>query len=178
MKVNKIISRIHRKLIFLLDGVNSKLYMKKYNNWLKKNGVVIANEVKYIHHTVYLDGLDFSKIFLGNNVVISRNVTILIHDFSIEAGLTSIGEGNLQNEARFIKEVKIGNNSFIGAGSIILPGAIIGDNCIIGAGTVVPGKKFPINSIIVGNPARIIGKVDEWTKAKIKEGMITRGNIV
>ena len=49
----------------------------------------------------------------------------------------------------------IGNNSVIGVRSIILPGVKIGNNVIVGAGSVVT-KDIPDNSIVAGNPAKII----------------------
>ncbi len=49
----------------------------------------------------------------------------------------------------------IGQNCFIGGRSIILPGVTIGDSCIVGAGSVVT-KSVPANSIVVGNPAKVI----------------------
>ena len=57
--------------------------------------------------------------------------------------------------------IKIGKDCWIGANVIILPEVIIGDNTIIGAGTVVT-KSFPdVNQIIVGNPARILRKYEK-----------------
>lgn len=50
----------------------------------------------------------------------------------------------------------IGENSFIGAGAIVLPGTTIGKNCIIGAGSVVKGIVEDY-SIVAGNPCRVIG---------------------
>ena len=54
-----------------------------------------------------------------------------------------------------LERVKIGNNVFIGNNCTILPNTTIGDNCIIGSGSVLRGK-FPENSVIVGNPAKVI----------------------
>ena len=51
--------------------------------------------------------------------------------------------------------VIIGNNVWIGSGVIILPNVTIGDNCILGANSVVT-KSFEKNSVIAGNPARLI----------------------
>jgi acetyltransferase-like isoleucine patch superfamily enzyme len=50
---------------------------------------------------------------------------------------------------------RIGRNCFIGGRSLILPGVIIGDSCIVGAGSVVT-KSVPANSIVAGNPAKVI----------------------
>ncbi|WP_408610873.1 DapH/DapD/GlmU-related protein [Faecalicatena faecalis] len=55
----------------------------------------------------------------------------------------------------------VGNNCFIGANCVILPGTNIGDNCIIGAGAVVRGR-IPSNCIVIGNPATVISKTTEW----------------
>lgn len=51
--------------------------------------------------------------------------------------------------------VRIGSNVWLGANVTICPGAVIGDNSIIGAGSVVVGD-IPANSIAVGNPCRVI----------------------
>lgn len=60
-----------------------------------------------------------------------------------------------------VGRVKIGNNCFIGWGAIVLPNVTIGNNCIIGAGTVIT-KNIPENSVVVGNPSRIIGNTNDF----------------
>lgn len=52
-------------------------------------------------------------------------------------------------------KINIGNNVWIGAGAIVLPGVTISDNSIIGAGSVVT-KDVPRNCVVAGNPAKII----------------------
>lgn len=85
-------------------------------------------------------------ITIGNNVTLAPNVHILAHDASTKRFLdyTKVGK------------VTIGNDVFVGAGTIILPNVNIGNNVIIGAGSVVT-KNIPDNSLIFGNPARVIG---------------------
>lgn len=56
------------------------------------------------------------------------------------------------------ENIVIGNNVWIGLNSIILKGSIIGDNCVVSAGSVVKGV-FPENSLISGNPAKIIDTI-------------------
>ena len=72
------------------------------------------------------------------------------------------------SKKRFIKNVKIGNNCFIGAKAIILPGVSIGDNVIVGAGSVVT-KNIPSNVVVAGNPAKIIMSIDEFTQKHIEK---------
>ena len=57
--------------------------------------------------------------------------------------------------------VNIGNNVFIGEKATILMGTNIGDNCIIGANSLVKGD-FPSNSVIAGNPAKVICTLEEY----------------
>jgi len=60
-----------------------------------------------------------------------------------------------------IGRVKIGDNVFIGANSIILPDVQIGSNVIVGAGSVVTND-IPDGCLVVGNPARIVGTTGEY----------------
>ena len=59
--------------------------------------------------------------------------------------------------------VEIGNDVFIGSGSIILPNVRIGNNVVIGAGSVV-SKDIPDDSLVLGNPARVVGKTSEYVE--------------
>lgn len=56
--------------------------------------------------------------------------------------------------------VKIGNGCWIGGGVIILPGVSIGDGTVIGAGSVVT-KDIPANCVAVGNPCRVVRKINQ-----------------
>ena len=84
-------------------------------------------------------------IEIGDDVTLAPRVHILAHDASMKrmSGFTRIGR------------VIIGNNVFIGAGSIVLPNVKIGNNFVIGAGSVV-SRDIPDNSVAVGNPCRVI----------------------
>lgn len=90
-------------------------------------------------------------IEIGNNVTMAPRVHILCHDASTKAFLnyTKIGR------------VTIGDNVFIGAESVILPGVTIGSNVVIGANSTVI-HDIPDNSVAVGNPAQIISTLDAY----------------
>jgi acetyltransferase-like isoleucine patch superfamily enzyme len=95
-----------------------------------------------------------NKVVLGNNVLIASKVYISDHSH----GKVIAEELNCSPASRMLFSkgpVIIGNNVWIGEGVVILPNVTIGENCIIGANSVVT-KSFPENSVIGGNPARII----------------------
>lgn len=122
---------------------------------LKKIGLKIGNNVHIMSETI----IDKSHAFLieiGNNVTLAHRVYILAHDASTkkELGYTKIGQ------------VKIGNNVFIGAQSIVLPNTKIGNNVIIGAGSVV-SKNIPNNSVVAGNPIKFICTYEEYMKKNL-----------
>ena len=148
--------------------VHGKSYMKVYNSYLKACGMKIDGTIKFIHSSVYIDVGYAPHIHIGNNCVLSVNTVVLAHDFSLECGMNSIGLGDLNDEKKIVNDVHIGQNVFVGAGCIILPGTHIGNNCIIGAGTVCAGY-IPENSVIVGEKWKKMAETTEWAKQKIQE---------
>ena len=137
------------------ERVLIKLHLKKpidYSSieYLRSRGVHIGENVH-----LFNTNIDFCHGFLvsiGDNVTLT-GVTVLAHDAStqIPLGVSKVGR------------VKIGNNVFVGRGSIILPGVSIGDNCVIGAGSVV-SNSIPSNSVAVGNPARVVSSYEEFVE--------------
>lgn len=114
--------------------------------------IIIGNNVGISGATIYAR----KSIEIGDNTLIGGNAKILDNDFhplEIEARNNDIKE---KIPAR---PIKIGKNCFIGCNSIILKGTELGDGCIVGAGAVVSGK-FGDNSVIAGNPGKLIKKVD------------------
>ena len=90
-------------------------------------------------------------IEIGNHVAIAGGSAIITHDGAIWSFLEDFPEADV------FGMIKKGNNVFISDNCTILPNTIIGDNCVVGAGSVVRGK-FPENSVIIGNPAKILMK--------------------
>lgn len=100
-------------------------------------------------------------VFIGNRVTITSGVKILTHD-----GSTWLFREHGKRYQRYAS-VKIGDDVFVGVNSIIMPGVTIGSRVVIGAGSVVT-KDVPDDSVIAGNPARLISSFVEMER-KIKD---------
>ena len=155
--ISRVFFHLCRFFLRLIEAVSPRVYMPIYLWVLNKYGLNLRGVPRYIATKVRFD--DFSLITLGDRVVISENVTLLTHDYSLTTGLISIGQCPPTDHA-FLKPIVISDNVFVGLGSIVLPGTVIENNVIIGAGSVVRGF-IPENSIVVGNPAKIVGAVSE-----------------
>ncbi len=110
------------------------------------------------------------KFYIGNNCTIT-GVTLLAHDASptlFLPELVNFEPPYLPGARRSYRApIHIGDNVFIGWGSIVLPGVTIGSNVVIGAGSVV-SKNIPDNSVAVGNPARVIKDIGSYKEAYYK----------
>lgn len=166
--IRKAASVIHRSFIFLLDGVNNRVFTDKYVRYLSKNGVHFTGKPNYIAHSAYFDGQGLTRITIGDEVVISREVMLLTHDYSVENALHAVGHGSADRHIKVDGSISIGNNTFIGARASLLPGTSIGNNCIVGACAVVKGI-VPDGSVVVGNPAKIIKKTSDLGELLLTE---------
>lgn len=147
----------------VVSMINEPLYKRCSYKLLKQAGIQFTGIPNFISNDVYLDAFD--KISIGADCVISKHVTFLTHDYSFTTGLRSIGKSS-DSDLQIQDSIKLGNNVFVGLGTILLPGTSIGDNCIIGAGSVVKGA-IPSGSVVAGNPAKILCNIEEFTKKKI-----------
>ncbi|MDE5601695.1 MAG: galactoside O-acetyltransferase [Clostridia bacterium] len=96
----------------------------------------------------YFKCMSAGNIYIEDDVQIAMNVSVITnnHDFYDRAILT-------------VKDVRIKKNVWIGAGATILAGVTVGENAIVGAGSVVTHDVEP-NTVVVGNPARVIKRLD------------------
>ncbi len=92
--------------------------------------------------------VDDGHIYIGDKVMFGPNVTVVTAAHPVEPGLRARG-------LQYNKDVYIGENAWIGAGVIILPGVHIGRNAVIGAGSIVTAD-IPDNAVAVGNPCRVM----------------------
>lgn len=116
-----------------------------------------------IEGSVLLDKLYPEGIHVGANTLVAGGVKILSHDHCKRVG----------NNHPYLTHTYIGNNCFIAIDAIILPGVKIGDQVIVGAGAVVT-KDVPSNTVVAGNPAKIIRRnikmndfaaLENWTES-------------
>lgn len=103
--------------------------------------------------------LDCAKVTIGDNVFIAPNVSLF-------TAAHPVHHEPRNDMWEFAKPITIGNNVWIGGGTIINPGVTIGDNTVIGSGSVVT-KNIPGNVVAAGNPCRVIRQItDEDRKEK------------
>ena len=107
--------------------------------------------------------MDENHIHIGNRVLIAPNVQFYTATHPIDACERFVSHWDETSGELFFRTrslpITVGNDVWIGGGSIILPGVIIGNNCVIGAGSIV-NKSIPANSVAVGNPCRVIRRLE------------------
>ena len=115
---------------------------------LKIKGDLLNSKLirSFISSKLYIQAIN--KIFIDSSVLIGPDVKIISANHKF----------NNYDEWETSEPIIIKKNVWIGANSIILPGVNIGENCVIGAGSVVT-KSFKDNSLIGGNPAKLIKKI-------------------
>jgi acetyltransferase-like isoleucine patch superfamily enzyme len=123
---------------------------------IQKNAT-IGKRCKISSHTFICEGVNIEdEVFVGHGVV-------FINDSYPRATSES---GGLQTEADWkVEPTVVQKRASIGSGATILSQVTIGENAIVGAGSVVT-KDVPANTIVVGNPARVLRKIDQAVQAK------------
>ena len=151
MNVINVLKRVKRDIIkFLFKHLNNK-----FRIWMwRRMGVKIGERCRI--HCFSLSPESY-LIEIGDDVIITENVFLITHEGSI----CLIHHENPKLD--LFGTIKIGNNSFIGMNSLILPNTTIGKNCIVGAGSIVRGN-IPDNSVVIGNPARVIMSTDDYKR--------------
>jgi maltose O-acetyltransferase len=118
---------------------------------------------------IFIDGR--GGVTIGSNVIFAPDVSVLSynHDFRNP-------KWKPYSPEFILREVKVGDHCWIGKNAILLPGAELGENCVVGAGSVVHGT-VPANSVVAGNPARVIGHThydDDAAHYQVIHGLLRR----
>ena len=108
------------------------------------NGIYVNSGVTFI---------DDGHIYVGSRVLIGPNVVVATANHPLDPELR-------RYELQYVKDVFIGENVWIGAGAVILPGVTIGKNSVIGAGSIVT-RDIPDNVLAVGNPCNVVREIGE-----------------
>lgn len=105
--------------------------------------------------------VDCNKITIGDDVLIASNVQLYTAAHPIEFAERYVKNQETGQLLRrtYALPITIGNGCWLGGGVIVLPGVTIGEGSVIGAGSVVT-KDIPQNSLAVGNPCRVIRKIN------------------
>lgn len=135
----------------MLGSVGEGCYIEPpfHSNWGGKH-VHFGNNV---YANFNLTCVDDADIYVGDKVMFGPNVVLATANHPICPELR-------EKAYQYNKEIHIGNNVWLGAGVVVVPGVNIGDNSVIGAGSVVT-KDIPANVVAVGNPCRVLREIGE-----------------
>lgn len=145
------LKRLFNQIAFfrIRNGYKKAQYIKKHHLFMS-----IGDNVAFTSSILPAEPF---LVSIGNNVIIAAGVRLITH--STEAEIFNVEEHTDKYYCRF-GEIKIGNNVFIGADTIILPNVSIGDNVVIAAGSIVTSS-VESNIVTGGVPARKICSYDE-----------------
>ena len=110
----------------------------------------------HIYANYNLTLVDDTHIYVGDLTMFGPNVTLVTAGHPVAPELRERG-------LQFNMPVRIGRNCWLGAGVIVLPSVTIGDNTVIGAGSVIT-KDIPANVVAVGNPCRVLRQITDRDK--------------
>ncbi len=127
--------------------------------WLEdgENTVIVGNQVSSEGAHIAATEIGGS-IEIGNDCMFSYDIDIRNGDSHViltQDGLTRLN---------YPEDIKIGNHVWIGAHAIILKGSIIADNCVIGTSTLISGGEMESNTLIVGQPGKVIKREISWER--------------
>ena len=137
------------KKLFAEVGENCYIESPYFANWGGHHVHLGAN----VYANAGLKLVDDTHIYIGDCTMLGPNVVIATAGHPIDPELRSKG-------LQYNLPVHIGRNCWLGAGVIVMPGVTIGDNTVIGAGSIVT-KDIPSGVVAVGNPCRVMREVGE-----------------
>jgi carbonic anhydrase/acetyltransferase-like protein (isoleucine patch superfamily) len=152
--------------IYALDGISPELPGEgKY--WIAPSADVMG-KVRLLSNV----SIWFGAVLRGDNEWITIGTGSNVQEacvFHTDMGAPlTVGTNCTIGHKAILHGCEIGDNTLIGMGAIVLNHAKIGRNCLIGAGALIPeGKLIPDNSLVVGQPGKIIRVLDQEAAAKL-----------
>lgn len=137
--------------------------------WIAPDASVIGRVILQSESSVW-----FGAVLRGDNepIIIGARSNVQEHTVchTDPGAPLVVGEDCTIGHRAILHGCKIGNNSLIGMGAIILNHAEIGENCLIGAGALIPeGKKIPDNSLVMGMPGKVVRELGPDSAAALTE---------
>ena len=143
----------------LLGGIGENVAIDTPFHCDHGKNIFLGNDVIINMNCTFVDN---AEIRIGNRVLIASNVQLYTGSHPVSPGerLIPDWEGHRTTFFRsFARPIEIKDHVWIGGGSILLPGVTIGENSVIGAGSVV-NRSIPANCVAVGNPCRVIRRIE------------------
>ena len=138
------------KSMFAEVGEGSYIEPPLHSNWGGRH----THLGKQVYANFGLTLVDDTHIYVGDYTMLGPNVVLAT------AGHPILPELRGERALQYNLPIRIGRNCWLGAGVIVMPGVTIGDNSVIGAGSVVT-KDVPANVVAVGNPCRVLREIGE-----------------
>lgn len=126
-----------------------------------KNGMNVGKGVSIMSGCTF--GSEPYLITLGDYVRLSVEVMFVTHD----GGTWAFRDIDKYRDVIKYGKIHVGNHTFVGARSIIMPGVKIGERCVIGAGSVV-ASDIPDGCVACGVPAKVIMKTEEYAEKSLR----------
>ena len=143
------LKKIVRKLIAAWQMITDPV------GYAKRIGVKFGDDCRFISLSFATFGSEPYLIRLGNHVTVTEGVRFITHDGGVWIFR------HTHPDIDVFGKIVVGNNVFIGAGAIIMPGVTIGDHSVIGAGAVVT-HDIPSGYVAVGVPAKPVKTIEEY----------------
>ncbi|MEG1480940.1 sugar O-acetyltransferase [Clostridium sp.] len=107
--------------------------------------------------------LDCAEVFIGENVLMGPNVSLFAAGHPVDSELRNV------KGVEYAFPIKIGDNAWLGGGTIVNAGVTIGENTVIASGSVVT-KNIPSNVVAGGNPCKVIREITDEDKRRYFKG--------
>lgn len=130
----------------------------------RRLGVTVGHGCRFLGTDRGTFGSEPYLITIGNHVTITAGVQFITHDGGVWVLRESFPDLDV------VGAISVGDNVFVGAASIVLPGVTIGSDVVIGAGSVVTKDVAP-GTVVAGVPARRICSVDDYAARALERGV-------